>query len=400
MPDTNAQGDTSTGAGGRSGPLAGLRVVELAGIGPGPFACMLLADLGADVIKIDRRADAGLGVPRGYEYDLASRSRPSVAVDLKNPDGVETVLKLVEGADVLIEPFRPGVTEKLGLGPDDCMARNPRLVYARMTGFGGTGTLARAAGHDINYIALTGALLAIGGPDKPTPPLNLIGDYGGGALYLAFGVMAAVYEAQRSGQGQVVDVGMVDGAASLMIPVYGLHAAGTITDQRASNILDGGAPFYDAFECADGKFVSIGSIEKKFYALLLEKLGLLDADLPDQMDKSKWPELKARFAEVIRTKTRDEWVGIMEGTDVCFAPVMSMSEAHTHPHNAARGNFEEVAGITQPGPAPRFSRTPGRIHSPPAEPGEHTDEALAAWGIPADEIERLKAAGAIGRQDG
>ncbi len=254
----------------RSGPLVGLKVIELAGIGPGPFAAMLLADLGADVVKIDRPADAGLGVPRGAEYDLATRSRPSVAVDLKNPDGVETVLRLVEQADVLIEPYRPGVTEKLGLGPDDCMARNPKLVYARMTGFGGTGTLANAAGHDINYISLSGALHAIGGKDKPTPPLNLIGDYGGGALYLAFGVMAGVFEARQSGQGQVVDVGMVDGAASLMIPVIGLHASGYFTDERASNILDGGAPFYDAFETADGKFVSIGSIEKKFYAILLD----------------------------------------------------------------------------------------------------------------------------------
>ncbi len=395
MSNATDQCDTRT----RSGPLVGLKVVELAGIGPGPFAAMLLADLGADVIKIDRPADAGLGVPRGAEFDLATRSRPSVAVDLKNPDGVETVLRLVESADVLIEPYRPGVTEKLGLGPDECMARNPKLVYARMTGFGGTGTLAKAAGHDINYISLSGALHAIGGKDKPTPPLNLIGDYGGGALYLAFGVMAAVYEARSSGEGQVVDVGMVDGAASLMIPVIGLHASGYFTDERASNILDGGAPFYDAFECADGKFVSIGSIEKKFYAILLDKLGLADADLPDQMDRERWPELKARFAKVIATKTRDEWVEIMEGTDVCFAPVMSMTEAHTHPHNVARGNFVEVAGITQPGAAPKFSRTPGKIHSPPSVPGEHTEEALAAWGLPADDIATLKAAGAIGRKE-
>jgi alpha-methylacyl-CoA racemase len=395
MSDATELCDTRT----RSGPLVGLKVVELAGIGPGPFAAMLLADLGADIIKIDRPVDAGLGVPRGAEFDLATRSRPSVAVDLKNPDGVETVLRLIESADVLIEPYRPGVTEKLGLGPDDCMARNPKLVYARMTGFGGTGTLAKAAGHDINYISLTGALHAIGPADKPTPPLNLIGDYGGGALYLAFGVMAAVYEARSSGKGQVVDVGMVDGAASLMIPVIGLHASGYFTDERASNILDGGAPFYDTYECADGKFISIGSIEKKFYALLLEHLGLADADLPDQMDRSCWPELRARFAAVIVAKTRDEWVEIMEGTDVCFAPVMSMTEAHTHPHNEARGNFVEVAGITQPGPAPKFSRTPGRIHSPPSVPGEHTETALAAWGLPADDIAQLKAAGAIGRKE-
>ncbi|MEL0013350.1 MAG: CaiB/BaiF CoA-transferase family protein, partial [Alphaproteobacteria bacterium] len=327
------------------------------------------------------------------------RSRPSVAVNLKHPDGVETVLKLVESADVLVEPFRPGVTEKLGLGPDDCMARNPQLIYARMTGFGGTGPLAKVAGHDINYVSLTGVLHAIGTKDKPTPPLNLVGDYGGGALYLAFGVMAAIYEMQRSGKGQVVDTGMIDGAASLMIPVYGLHAAGSFPDERASNILDGGAPFYDTYECADGKFVSIGSIETKFYALLLDKLGLADADLPDQMDRAHWPELKARFAEVIRTKTRAEWVEIMEGTDVCFAPVMAMSEAHTHPQNVARENFVEVAGITQPAPAPKFSRTPGRIHSPPSPPGAETESALAAWGIGDAEIEALKESGAIGRKD-
>ena len=384
----------------RSGPLVGLKVVELAGIGPGPFAAMLLADLGAEIVRVDRPADAGLGVPRGYEFDLASRSRPSIAVDLKNPEGVETVLKLVESADVLIEPFRPGVTEKLGLGPADCMARNPKLVYARMTGFGGSGPLAKTAGHDINYISLTGALHAIGPAEKPTPPLNLIGDYGGGALYLAFGVMAAIYETQRSGEGQVVDVGMVDGAASLMIPIYGLHASGYFSDERASNILDGGAPFYDAFECADGKFVSIGSIEKKFYALLLEKLGLENKDLPDQMDRDRWPELRARFAEVIKGKSRDEWVAIMGDSDVCFAPVMSMSEAHTHPHNVARENFVEVAGVTQPAPAPKFSRTPGRIHSPPSKPGENTESALEAWGFAPEDIAALKASGAVGRKDG
>jgi len=384
----------------RSGPLVGLKVVELAGIGPGPFAAMLLADLGADVVRVDRPADPGLGVPRGYEFDLASRSRPSVAVDLKHPDGVETVLKLVESADVLIEPFRPGVTEKLGLGPDDCMARNPKLVYARMTGFGGTGPLAKVAGHDINYCALSGALHAIGPAEKPVPALNLVGDYGGGALYLAFGIMAAIYEAQRSGEGQVIDAGMVDGAASLMIPIYGLHASGYFSDERATNILDGGAPFYDAFECADGKFVSIGSIEKKFYALLLENLGLENEDLPDQMDRSRWPELRARFAEVIKGKTRDEWVAIMGDSDVCFAPIMSMSEAHTHPHNIARENFVEVAGVTQPAPAPKFSRTPGRIHSAPSKPGEHTESALEAWGLSADDITALKASGAVGRKEG
>ncbi len=394
MPDTAPQETVSQ----RSGPLVGLKVVELAGIGPAPFAAMLLADLGADIVRVDRRADAGLGVPRGAEYDLMSRSRASIAVDLKNPQGVDAVLRLAEQADVLIDPFRPGVTEKLGLGPDEALARNPRLIYARMTGFGNHGPLAHAAGHDINYIALSGALHAIGPKAGPVPPLNMIGDFGGGGMYLAFGVMAAVYEAQRSGQGQVVDVGMVDGAISLMTPIYGLHASGYWHDARGENILDGAAPFYGAFETADGKFVSIGSIEKKFYAILLEKLGLDAAALPDQMDRERWPELKATIAETIKTKTRDQWVAIMEGTDVCFAPVLSLAEAADHPHNRARENFVEVAGISQPAPAPRFSRTPGRVHSPPPAPGADTEAALAAWGFSADEIAALTDAAAIGRQ--
>jgi len=383
----------------RQGPLVGLKVVELAGIGPGPFAAMMLADMGADILRIDRQADPGLGVPRGAEFDLTSRSRRSVAVDLKHPQGVETVLKLVEQADVLIEPYRPGVVEKLGLGPDVCLARNPRLVFARMTGFGGDGPLAAAAGHDINYIALTGALHAIGpGDGAPLPPLNMIGDFGGGAMYLAFGVMAAIYEVQRSGKGQVVDVGMVDGAASLMTPIYGLFASGYWKDARGSNILDGAAPFYGAFETSDGKYVSIGSIETKFYALLLDRLGLADADLPDQMDRVRWPELKARFAAVIRTKTRDEWCAVMDGVDVCFAPVLSLGEAADHPHNVARGNFVEVAGIRQPAPAPRFSRTPGKVSAPPVTPGKDTESALADWGMSDGEIAALKQAGAIGRR--
>ena len=384
----------------RSGPLVGLKVVELGGIGPGPFSAMLLADLGADVIRVDRPADSGLGVPRGAEYDLLNRSRRSVAVDLKNPQGVETVLKLAENADVLIDPFRPGVTEKLGLGPDEALARNPRLIYARMTGFGGHGPLAYAAGHDINYIALSGALHAIGTTEKPVPPLNMIGDFGGGGMYLAFGVMAAVYEAQRSGEGQVVDIGMVDGALSMMTPIYGLHASGYWHDARGENILDGAAPFYDAFETADGKFVSIGSIEAKFFAILLDKLGLDPDSLPAQMDRERWPELKAAISETIKTKTRDEWVEIMEGTDVCFAPVLSLAEAPHHPHNKARENFVEVAGISQPAPAPRFSRTPGRVQSPPAVPGSHTETALADWGFSAGEISALKDAAAIGRRGG
>ncbi|NKB50537.1 MAG: CoA transferase [Alphaproteobacteria bacterium] len=390
MPDTQSNQ--------RSGPLVGLKVVELAGIGPAPFAAMLLADLGADIIRVDRRADPGLGVPRGAEFDLMSRSRRSIAVDLKHPQGAETVLKLTEGADVLIDPFRPGVTEKLGLGPDDALARNPKLIYARMTGFGNDGPLAHAAGHDINYISLTGALHAIGPKEAPVPPLNMIGDFGGGGMYLAFGVLAAVYEAQRSGAGQVVDIGMVDGAISLMTPIYGLSASGYWNDAREENILDGAAPFYGAFETADGKFISIGSIEKKFYALLLEKLELDPDTLPPQMDRDQWPALKATIAETIKTKTRDEWVAIMEGTDVCFAPVLSLAEAPLHPHNQARGNFVEVAGITQPAPAPRFSRTPGRVHSAPAIPGEHTEAVLGDWGFSEAEISALIDAAAIGRE--
>ncbi|MCZ6840474.1 MAG: CaiB/BaiF CoA-transferase family protein [Alphaproteobacteria bacterium] len=400
MPDTAPQETTAQGSSDRSGPLVGLKVVELAGIGPGPFAAMLLADLGADVIRVDRQADSGLGVPRGAEYDLMNRSRRSIAVDLKNPQGVDAVLKLAEQADVLIDPFRPGVTEKLGLGPDEALARNSRLIYARMTGFGNHGPLAHAAGHDINYIALSGALHAIGTKEGPVPPLNMIGDFGGGGMYLAFGVMAAVYEAQRSGVGQVVDIGMVDGAISLMTPIYGLQASGYWHDARGENILDGAAPFYGAFETADGKFVSIGSIEKKFYAILLEKLGLDPAALPDQMDRDRWPELKAVIAETIKTKTRDQWVEIMEGTDVCFAPVLSLAEAPHHPHNRARANFVEIAGINQPAPAPRFSRTPGRVHSPPAMPGEHTEAALADWGFTEAEVSALKDAAAIGRKNG
>ena len=390
MPDTKSNQ--------RSGPLVGLKVVELAGIGPAPFAAMLLADLGADIIRVDRRADPGLGVPRGAEFDLMSRSRRSIAVDLKNPQGAETVLRLAEAADVLIDPFRPGVTEKLGLGPGDALARNPRLIYARMTGFGNHGPLAHAAGHDINYIALTGALHAIGPKEAPVPPLNMIGDFGGGGMYLAFGVMAAVYEAQRSGAGQVVDIGMVDGAISLMTPIYGLAASGYWNDARGENILDGAAPFYGAFETADGKFVSIGSIEKKFYALLLEKLELDPNALPPQMDRDQWPELKATIAETIKTKTRDEWVEIMEGTDICFAPVLTLAEAPHHAHNKARQNFVEVAGITQPAPAPRFSRTPGRVHSPPPVPGEHTEAVLSDWGFSDAEIAALTDAAAIGRE--
>ena len=378
------------------GPLQGLKVIELAGIGPGPFCAMLLADLGADVIRIDRMAPEDLGIDRGRKFNVLNRGRRSVAVDLKSPDGVETVLKLVSEADALIEGFRPGVTERLGLGPDDCFARNPKLVYGRMTGWGQEGPLAHAAGHDINYIALTGALHAIGPAEAPSPPLNLVGDFGGGGMYLAFGVCAALLEARDSGQGQVVDAAMTEGAASLMAAIYGIYGSGGWTDERESNFLDGGAYYYGVYETSDGKFVSVGSIEGKFHDELLEKTGLADAPTVDRNDTDAWADKRARLAEVIKTKTRDEWDEIMAGSDVCYAPVLDLSEAPHHPHNAARGSFVEVEGVMQPAPAPRFSRTPGAVTRPPASPGENTDEVLADWGFDADDIEKLHEVGAVG----
>ncbi|MCG8694347.1 MAG: CoA transferase [Minwuiales bacterium] len=378
------------------GPLAGYKVVELAGIGPGPMCAMLLSDMGAEVLRIDRTEASGLGISQPSKFSLLNRGRRSAAVDLKQPQGVETVLRLVEKADALIEGFRPGVTERLGLGPDDCLKRNPKLVYGRMTGWGQDGPMAHAAGHDLNYIALTGALHAIGrrgGP--PVPPLNLVGDFGGGALYLAFGIVCAILEAQKSGKGQVVDAAMTDGAASLMTAAYGMKAMGIQTDERGTNILDSGAHFYDVYQTSDGKYVSIASIEAKFYAELLEKTGLDKEDLPKQMDKSKWPDMKERLAAVIKTKTRDEWCAIMEGSDVCFAPVLSLEEAPNHPHNKARQTFIEIEGVVQPAAAPRFSRTRSEVQGPAAEPGQHTEAALADWGFAADEIAKLREAGAV-----
>jgi len=379
-----------------AGPLSGIRIVEIAGIGPGPFCAMMLADLGADVIRVDRAERARAPRMPGPNLDLLNRGRRSVGVDLKSPAGVEVVLRLVERADALIEGFRPGVMERLGLGPEVCLARNARLVYGRMTGWGQDGPLAKAAGHDINYIALSGALHAIGRADgPPPPPLNLVGDFGGGGLLLAYGIACALVERSRSGRGQVVDAAMVDGAAALMAIIYGAHAAGWWRDERQSNMLDGGAHFYDSYETRDGKYVAIGSIEPQFYEQLLALTGLSDEELPKQMDRSGWQPMKKRLAEIFRSRTRDEWCRIMEGTDVCFAPVLSLAEAPEHPHNRARGTFVEVEGVRQPGPAPRFSRTPGEIERPPAHAGEHTDEALAAWGFAADELARLREAGAI-----
>ncbi len=380
-----------------NGPLNGLRVVELAGIGPGPMACMMLADMGADVIKVDRLTDAGLGIAMPAKYQVLHRSRPSIAVDLKSPDGIAVVKRLIAGADVLIEGFRPGVTERMGLGPDECLANNPKLVYGRMTGWGQDGPMARAAGHDMNYIALTGALNAIGPADgPPVPPLNLVGDFGGGTLYLLVGVLAALLEARQSGKGQVVDAAMVDGAASLMTTFFGLKAAGLWSNERGANLLDGGAHFYSVYETGDGKYVSIGSIEAKFYAELLEKTGLDPADLPPQMKSESWPVIGEKLTEIFRTKTRDEWCAIMEGSDICFAPILNLDEAPEHAHMKARGTFAEVDGVVQPAPAPRFSRTPGAIRRSPSPPGADTDEALAAWGFAAGEIAGLRAKNAIG----
>jgi alpha-methylacyl-CoA racemase len=370
------------------GPLAGIRVVEFAGIGPGPFAAMLFSDMGAEVIRIDRK-----GGRAPLKTEIYLRGRKTVALDMKHPEGVEAALRLIEKADALIEGFRPGVMERLGVGPDICLARNPKLVYGRMTGWGQTGPLANAAGHDINYIAISGALHAIGGAERPVPPLNLVGDFGGGALYLAFGVVCGVLEAQRSGKGQVVDAAMTDGAASLMTMFYGMSAMGMWQDRRASNLLDGGAHFYDTYETKDGKFVAIGSIEPQFYKELLEKTGIADPAFAAQMDRSAWPALKDKLAAAIRTKTRDEWDAIMLGSDVCYAPVLNLAEAPKHPHNAARQAFVEIDGVTQPAPAPRFSRTAPAVQGPPA--AADTEGALAAWGFSPEDVAKLQSAGAI-----
>ena len=373
-----------------SGPLSGLKIVEFAGIGPGPFCGMLLSDLGADVVRVDRKGGRG-----GAPSDVTSRGRRSIALDLKSPDAIAAVLKLLESADGLIEGFRPGVMERLGLGPEVVLARNPKLVYGRMTGWGQFGPYAKAAGHDMNYIAITGALHAIGTEDKPVPPLNLVGDFGGGALYLAFGLMAGIISARETGKGQVIDCAMSDGAASLMAMFYGFKGAGIWKDERRSNLLDGGAHFYDTYQCADGKWISIGSIEPQFYALLLEKTGITDPEFANQMDRSAWPSLKAKLQEVLRTKTQAEWCAIMDATDICFAPVLTLDEAPTHPHNAARETFVTIEGVVQPAPAPRFSATPGAVQGPPPKIGAHNEEALADWGFSSDDIAALKEKGAI-----
>ena len=380
------------------GPLKGLRVIELAGIGPGPFCAMLLADMGADVVRIDRTEASDLGVPMDKRFDVNGRNRRSVALDLKSAAGRDAVKRLIAGADVLIEGFRPGVAERLGLGPADCQTLNPRLVYGRMTGFGQTGPLAQAAGHDLNYIALTGALHAIGpAGGKPVPPLNLVGDYGGGALYLAMGLLAALHERTQSGRGQVVDAAMVDGAASLASIFYGMTAGGRWNQKRGDNLLDGGAPFYDTYETADGKHVSIGAIEPKFFAEMAGLIGLDKRFVKGQYERRLWPEMRAEMERILRGKTRDEWSRLLEGSDACFAPVLSIEEAPRHAHAQARGAFVEVNGVVQPGPAPRFDRSTPEPVRPAPPTGTHTDEVLAEAGFSADEIAALHAAGAAKR---
>ena len=372
------------------GPLRGLRIIELAGIGPGPFCGMMLSDMGAEVIRVDRVGGSG-----GRRRDVLARNRRSIAVDLKQPAGVEVVLKLVESADGLFEGFRPGVMERLGLGPETCLARNKKLVYGRMTGWGQEGPIAHAAGHDINYIGLAGALHAIGEPGgKPVPPLNLIGDFGGGGMLLAYGLVCGLLEASRSGEGQVIDAAMVDGAASLMAMFFSMAGHG-FKDARGANMLDGGAHFYNTYETRDGKYVCIGAIEPQFYAELVEKAGLDKERFAPQMDAAAWDGFKAELTAVFKAKTRDEWCAIMEGSDVCFAPVLSIFEAPSHPHNRHRGTFVEVDGVTQPAPSPRFSRTPAKVAGAARAPGQDTRAVLADVGLTADEIDALAETGAV-----
>ena len=376
------------------GPLKGVKVVEFAGIGPGPFCCMLLADMGADVLRVDRAMNVGNDQ---YEpkYNNLLRGRKNIALDLKHPDGVEAALKLCDQADIIIEGFRPGVMERLGLGPDVVFARNKKVVYGRMTGWGQDGPIAKTPGHDINYIALTGALYAIGSKESgPVPPLNLVGDFGGGALYMAMGALAAYIEAQKSGEGQVVDTSMVEGAASLMTAVYGMLADGRYIEERETNRLDGGCHHYNVYETSDGEHICIGSNEPQFYAEMLKTIGLDQANLPEQTDRKYWPEMTKRLAAIFKTKTREEWTELMEQKEICYAPVLRPSEAIKHHHNVARNTFVEVDGFPQPGPAPKFSRTESMTPMGCAYAGEHTEEALGEWGFAATDIAALTASGA------
>ena len=380
-----------------AGPLAGIRVIELAGIGPGPFAAMMLSDMGAEVIRVERTQAVRGPAPDAPGWDVLQRGRRNLALDLKHPDGVAALLSLVERADALLEGFRPGVMERMGAGPDVCLARNPKLVFGRMTGWGQEGPYASAAGHDINYISLAGALAHFGRlGEPPTPPLNLVGDFGGGGMLLAFGVVCGLLEAARSGEGQVVDAAMVDGSAVMMAMFWGMKQVGFFDEtRRGDNLLDTGAHFYDVYRCSDGHYISVGSIEPQFYAELLRLTGLSDdPEFALQMDRNLWPVLKGRLEKLFHTKTRDEWCALMEGTDACFAPVLTMSEAAEHPHNVARRTFIDVAGTRQPAPAPRFSRTRPEVARPPAHAGQHTREVLLDWGLAADVVDGLFASGA------
>jgi alpha-methylacyl-CoA racemase len=375
------------------GLLTGIRVVELGGIGPGPFTGMMLSDFGAEVVRVDRVKDvAQATAPK----DPLRRGRRCIALDLKNPEGRDAVLRLIDQADVLIDPFRPGVAERLGIGPEIALERNPRLVYARLTGWGQEGPLAHVAAHDTNYLALAGPLAAMGRRgEPPAPPLNLIGDFGGGGMLAAFGIVSALLERERSGRGQTVDVAMLDGIAALFGSIVGFHNEGEWNPERESNFADGGAHWASAYETADGRHVTVATLEPQFYALLLEKLGLDPADWP-QLDRGRWPELKQRLAGVFRTRTRDEWCELLEGTDACFAPVLTLEEAARHPHLAARRTYLHRDGMLQQAPAPRFDRTPGEIQSPPAAPGSHSRDVLRDWGWDVSEVDRLIEASALG----
>lgn len=374
------------------GPLSGVKIIELAGIGPGPFAGMLLADMGAEVISVERASDAN----KQRLPECARRGKQSIALNLKTKEGVETLLSLIEQADMLIEGFRPGVMEKLGLGPDPCLEKNPRLIYGRMTGWGQTGPLAHAAGHDINYISLTGALYAMGRADEnPVPPLNLVGDFGGGSMFLIMGMLAALYEAQKSGVGQVIDAAMTDGSAQLMSFFNSMHAMQMWSPKRGVNLLDSGAHFYETYETGDGKFVSVGSIEPQFYALLMEKAQLDPDVFGDQNNTAEWPVLKDKLTRIFKTKTQSEWCELMEGTDVCFAPVLDFLEAQSHPHNVARETYIDVDGMTQPAPAPRFSRTASEVRFGSRAAGEDTESVLEGWGFDRQQVEILREQGAL-----
>ncbi len=376
------------------GPLDGVRVIEIASLAPAPFGCMILCDLGADVLRVERPSDCGADVPA--PADPLARGRRSIGLNLKEPEGTGLLLRLAESADVLVEGFRPGVAERLGFGPDACAARNPALIYARMTGWGQDGPLAPTAGHDIDYIAVSGALHPIGrAGERPVPPLNLVGDFGGGGMLLAVGILAALVERGRSGRGQVVDAAMVDGSALLTSFIHGLRARGAWRDERGVNLLDGGAPFYDTYETADGRHVAVGALEPRFYAELIRGLGLDGASLPAQHDVAGWPALRERFAAAFATRARDEWADVFAGTDACVAPVLSPAEAPGHPHNAARRVFADVGGVRQPAPAPRFGRTPAAEPKPPRRPGEDTDAVLSELGLTAGQIAGLRDRGVI-----